>query len=193
MQFLMRSVFRWIGAFDVLKARLASPSKAAQLLELHMRCVHVSAATATCEDATVFDSLIPVYQDLVDLSESILKGSNTFVNFAPRFCLDTGVVMPLWSVAHKCRDKSIRQRAISLLLSFPRREGLWDSTLAGKITECVMNFEEDYRESGVIPEWARIYQLKFETDLEQRTVWLECRQRSSGSIAPVTRRKTITW
>jgi hypothetical protein len=120
MQFLMRSVFRWIDAFDALKARLASPTKVVQLLELHMRCVYVSAATATCEDATLFDSLIPVYRDLVDLSESILKSSNNFANFAPKFCLDTGVVMPLWSVAHKCWDKSIRQRAIALFLNFPR-------------------------------------------------------------------------
>jgi hypothetical protein len=56
-----------------------------------------------------------------------------------------------------------------LVLDFSRREGVWESGLAGRTIECVMNFEEEYMKSGYIPGWARIRYITFQPDLEQRT------------------------
>lgn len=59
------------------------------------------------------------------------------------FALDLGIVPPLFVVATKCRERKLRREAIRLLMSSPRREGMWDSTLCGKVGEWIMEVEEE--------------------------------------------------
>ncbi|KAG7419695.1 Aspercryptin biosynthesis cluster-specific transcription regulator atnN [Fusarium oxysporum f. sp. rapae] len=60
----------------------------------------------------------------------------------PRFAADIGIVAPLFVVATKCRDPGTRRRAIQLLRSSARREGMWDSEMVANISAWVMNLEE---------------------------------------------------
>ncbi|KAF4967168.1 hypothetical protein FSARC_5240 [Fusarium sarcochroum] len=60
----------------------------------------------------------------------------------PRFAADLGIVAPLFVVATKCRDPGTRRRAIQLLRSSARREGMWDSEMVANISAWVMNLEE---------------------------------------------------
>lgn len=55
------------------------------------------------------------------------------------------VVGPLYAIAWRCPKKSLRLKAISLLLSNPRREGLWDSVLGGKLAEWILLSEEEFK------------------------------------------------
>ena len=61
----------------------------------------------------------------------------------PSFAADLGIVPPIWLVATKCREPSIRRRAIRVLRSSARREGMWDSAMAAKIAQWVMEVEEN--------------------------------------------------
>lgn len=61
--------------------------------------------------------------------------------FSPSFELSP--IVPLFITACRCRDPHIRRRAISLLLSFRRREGVWDSLGAGMVAAQCMKKEED--------------------------------------------------
>jgi hypothetical protein len=61
--------------------------------------------------------------------------------FSPSFELSS--VVPLFIVACRCRDPVIRRRAIALLLSSRRREGVWDSVGAGMVAAQCMTKEEN--------------------------------------------------
>jgi len=133
---------------------------------------------------------------LVELAESVVEDldiSPTSPTSAqtPKFSIESGVIVPLWAVGNKCRNKAIRQRAIAVLLNYPRREGIWDSRLAGNIVQCKMDYEEEHRMGDEIPGWARIRSMSFELDHKRRAASLECQQRTSEFSEPVTRRKTI--
>lgn len=61
---------------------------------------------------------------------------------ASTFSMSLGVVTPLYLCATRCRESLIRHRAIDLLSTCHRREGLWDSELAGRITRRIVSIEE---------------------------------------------------
>lgn len=60
----------------------------------------------------------------------------------PSFSADLGIVPSLFVVATKCRDPLIRRRAVQLLKSSSRREGMWDSELAARIGIWIASIEE---------------------------------------------------
>ncbi|KAF2274122.1 uncharacterized protein EI97DRAFT_382041, partial [Westerdykella ornata] len=60
--------------------------------------------------------------------------------FTPSFELSP--IVPLFVTACRCRDPIIRRRAISLLLTCRRREGVWDSYGAGMVALQVVKLEE---------------------------------------------------
>jgi len=68
--------------------------------------------------------------------------SYTARHIKPSFSADLGIVPPLFVVATKCRDWPTRWKAIQLLKSSPRREGMWDSELTARIAMWVADVEE---------------------------------------------------
>ncbi|KAL2263661.1 hypothetical protein VTK26DRAFT_5823 [Humicola hyalothermophila] len=61
----------------------------------------------------------------------------------PSFSADLGIVPPLYVVATKCREPTIRRQAIQLLRSSARREGMWDSELTARIGMWIAEVEEE--------------------------------------------------
>lgn len=128
-----------------------------------------------------FDSFLPYFKIIVDLGLELVReeearatttrcshiglcshrqraqwaslGSPDFVacHIKPSFSADMGIVPPLFMVATKCRDPTLRRQAIQLLRSSARREGMWDSNMVAKISEWIMVLEEpsdqDYQAS----------------------------------------------
>ncbi|KAF2646498.1 hypothetical protein P280DRAFT_464710 [Massarina eburnea CBS 473.64] len=60
----------------------------------------------------------------------------------PVFSSSSGVVSALWLVTSRARSSGLRRRAIALLLRYPRREGVWDSVVAGRLAWERMILEE---------------------------------------------------
>ncbi|KAF4976511.1 hypothetical protein FZEAL_6829 [Fusarium zealandicum] len=129
----------------------------------------------------------------------------------PRFSADLGVVAPLFVVATKCRDPSLRRQAIQLLRSSARREGMWDSEMAAHISTWVMNLEEsDALAMGVeslpiegsatpvprtIPEEKRVMIRSVEFDLRARVAELQVGTRGLQPDLPDPkfRQTRLTW
>lgn len=65
----------------------------------------------------------------------------------PVFSAGSGLLTALWLVTSRARDPVVRRTAIAMLVDFPRREGVWDSVLAGRIAWEAMLLEEAYSES----------------------------------------------
>ncbi|EXJ72183.1 uncharacterized protein A1O5_04687 [Cladophialophora psammophila CBS 110553] len=55
---------------------------------------------------------------------------------------DMGLIAPLFYLAVKCRVHCLRLQAIKLIDETPRKEGIWDATLAAQIARKVMAVEE---------------------------------------------------
>lgn len=60
----------------------------------------------------------------------------------PLFCLDNGLIGPLFEVATLCRDPVIRRSAVQVLRSAPRQEGVFNSHLCAMVAEKVIAIEE---------------------------------------------------
>lgn len=54
-----------------------------------------------------------------------------------------GIVDPLYEVVARCRDPSLRRRALDLLASHPRQECVWSSWSAWKVGKFLMRMEEE--------------------------------------------------
>lgn len=94
------------------------------------------AATELCPDPRR-------YKQQHDIQEAAFKaGKYTTHNIKPSFSADLGIVPPLFVVATKCRDPTVRREAIQLLRSSARREGMWDSEMTANIARWIMEIEE---------------------------------------------------
>jgi hypothetical protein len=61
----------------------------------------------------------------------------------PRFSIDDGIIHPLYHAATKCRRRSIRHKALSILKAIPLQEGILNSMLAARVAERVVTIEEE--------------------------------------------------
>lgn len=113
------------------------------------------------------------------------------------FSLSLGIVTPLYICATRCRESSTRHQAIFLLSYCQRREGLWDSELAGRIANRIVKIEEtaagilpgaEYHPSD-IPLSARVRSLSPQLDEQKR---IKIRYNREGDEGGPTE-ETFTW
>lgn len=91
------------------------------------------------------DALLPQMKEMVSLCEEIISSisaSKGFDDQRTSFCLDIGYIIPLYTVASQCQDMTTRRRAIALLRSAPRQEGLWNSRVVASAAERILEIEE---------------------------------------------------
>lgn len=93
------------------------------------------------------------FEEIVDLAASVIrdsdgKGSSVFdptqdaSPSRPLFSLDNGVIGPLYNVATLCRHPIIRRKAVHVLRSTWRQEGVLNSYLCAFVAEKVIEMEE---------------------------------------------------
>jgi len=120
------------------------------------------------------------------------------------FALDLGIIPPLFVVATKCRDRRLRRDAIGILLSSPRREGMWDSILSGRVANWIMEIEEE----GMMPfaRWGppaveivrdekRVMVKEILFDLQRREATIRCGTRGArdGDADARVKETFINW
>lgn len=89
------------------------------------------------------------FAEIVSLAAAVVGNSHATHSLLrvdqmqPVFCLDDGVLAPLYEVATLCRDPTIRRRAVDILRSAPRQEGLFNSHLLAMVAEKAIAIEEE--------------------------------------------------
>jgi len=128
-----------------------------------------------------------------------------FLHIKASFALDLGIVPPLFVVATKCRDRKLRREAIRLLLSSPRREGMWDSILSGRVAQWIMEIEEEDLSAyegpwgraamETVPDEKRVMVKEILFDMQRREATLRCGTRGvrEGDNDERIRVKQIYW
>ncbi len=193
-----RDIFRyilqtWSSAFEayLVKANATMDSKALQgaaVLKISHRIslLHVeNNKQKRLQSPNSWDSFHRECEEIVGLATSVVKlqmdsSSDSSTN-NPIFFMDVSIVCPLFSIAHRCRDPIIRRRAIALLYSAPRQEGLWHSIITARVAERIMNVEEaglgEVKRAEDIPEENRIAEIDVQFDLQGRKGYLKFSRR----------------
>lgn len=93
-------------------------------------------------DETAWDGLQVDFEAILSLATEYIDLTSKSITKKVSFNFDGGVIYPLCLVAVKCRDYYIRRRAITLLRSSERVEGVMNSLLTAKLSERLMEIEE---------------------------------------------------
>ncbi|KAL2816297.1 hypothetical protein BJX63DRAFT_143379 [Aspergillus granulosus] len=129
-----------------------TPSDMCASLLLKIYC-HTSlfwTLTVLCRSEDAFDDFISDFEAVVSYAEEIIRIISTASpatspgrpSHDAAFTLEGELIGPLYYAACKCRDPSIRRRAINILLHFSKREGLWDAKLCAAVANLVCEVEE---------------------------------------------------
>lgn len=105
-----------------------------------------------------FDNLELELAQMLQYCELLVSSQSS----VPSFSSGLGYVMPLHTVAARCRNARIRRRALQLLLNSRRREGIWDGRLTGRFATTTMEREERLASLETIPSDARVREVKIE-------------------------------
>ena len=133
------------------------------------------------------------------------RPDDSYLHIKPSFALDLGIVPPLFVAATKCRDRRLRREAMRLLMSSPRREGMWDSILCGKVAAWIMEVEEEGMApfdlfnplsfAQVVGEDRRVMVKEILFDLQKREATLRCGTRGAreNDLDPRAKETHVSW
>ena len=162
--------------------------------------LHVERSTA--DDQTLWDIYCPLFEEMVTLAESIVKPTTHSGHRSPdrklSISLDKGIIGPLYEVVSRCRHPAIRRKAISLLRSASRQEGVWNALLTAKVAERVVEIEEegllDVTDCSDVPDWARISDVVPTFDhVGKRGILRYSRVGSAHEMVRSTKEEILEW
>ena len=152
---------QWTSAFDAFvavqtPAVLGDPSMHETILicRVHRLLMDLSYKVdyrRAVHDEMLWDELLLEYAEIIRLAEeftacstpSALSSSKKGTEGKLVFTLDPGLNVPLYFVAGKCRDHTIRRKAIALLRAIERQEGVSNSVMTAKVAERLVEIEEE--------------------------------------------------
>ncbi|KAK0715339.1 hypothetical protein B0H67DRAFT_239098 [Lasiosphaeris hirsuta] len=159
-------------ALDVLSksydSELAGPSRQDKGIMV-LRLYHLVIAVRLRIDVlrpdqreSAFDGLEDDFDEMLGYCEKLVEAGHGNTPRKPSCSSGLGYVMPLHTIAARCRTPRIRRRAVYLLSAHSRREGLWDGVLAGRIATHAQGMEEDI--DNVPDKRIREVKIKFQGD-----------------------------
>lgn len=104
--------------------------------------ITLTGCLATLE--TVFDAHLRDFTAIVEQATLILDASRKSDGSQPPFTFESGVGVPLFLTALKCRHPSVRRRALQLLRNAPPMQGVFKCAPSALMAESFMMLEESY-------------------------------------------------
>jgi hypothetical protein len=137
----------WTAAFKPVLANARSPAGhldfvGALTLLVHALTLELSLRSYFFNETDIhpYDIFLPEHCEIVALCKSVAEHHQ----FVKSFIFDTGIVGSLFMVIAQCRDRMLREEAISVLKNAsPRREGVWDALMFARVGEAMLNYEEE--------------------------------------------------
>lgn len=188
---------RWRGMFDVLLVSThidSNDDTRLGITTLELQYItgvfSITVLRAPSELYPNMLKLMPFFEKIVFFSESILQQTENKANFM----FEMHTICPLYAVAWRCPQRKLRRKAISLILGRPRREGLWDSALVGKLGQWIMQLEEENFEGEYAPDHLRCSAVDvLDFNMVARTARVRCFMPGEGESALRERTTVITW
>ena len=167
---------QWSRAFQALcktQPLATHDRRAAAILEIQRRQFEHSLMLATFPPeeqpaSRWWDDKLTYFKETVDHAAVAVDLSDKDDARAPCFSLECGINVHLYTVAVRCKDPVIRRRAIAILRSANRQEGLFKSDLVAHVAEKVMMLEEqgieEVKSCDDVPEEARFQGITIHFD-----------------------------
>lgn len=154
---------KWQAALDLFEESRGMHLTAKERVGLKILRVHqydMALALANIQsggsDAFDWDEYRPIFEEILSLSASVaqvdLEENESTVDSShlprdencpkPTFTLDSCIIGPLYNVATLCRDPIIRRKAVHVLRSARRQEGVYNSQVTAMAAEKVIAIEE---------------------------------------------------
>ncbi|KAJ9617705.1 hypothetical protein H2204_013517 [Knufia peltigerae] len=138
-----------------ISGRTSTIPPAALLLQAYQSLLVGFLQRVEVNDETVLDNYASDFETCLDLCEAFLKQTSHIVTLEPipvqpsqtprmarpSYSLALGVVAIMFVVATRGTNMSSRERAIRLLKSCHRREGFWDSWIAGELADRIYRIQ----------------------------------------------------
>ncbi|KGO70273.1 Protein of unknown function DUF3468 [Penicillium italicum] len=142
---------------NAIHKNTASPTKlrafTAAQIQIEMMQV-ILASTTFSGSETEWDPLFPHFKRIVDLVEALLSNFKHLPD--PWFSVKGGFLGSLMFSGLKCRDWTVRQKALALCRKYNRREGMFSTAEAAVLLQTVYDLESAGIPPGEkIPESAR--------------------------------------
>lgn len=187
---------RYKCALDVFLCSQISPlsledDHRIRLIEIHLLTIPLvprppdPQSRSDLVDEMHWDRYISTFENVLDLVESTVYELET--PRARSFSLDFGIIGPLGILTTRCREPSLRRKAIHLLRIYNRQEGMWHSSLTAKVAERLVEIEEaglnNVKHCTDICNAARVSQMRLRHDLDRQQVLL-CYSRQQSAVDP---------
>lgn len=159
-QALLLHLSFWHQCFIAYRSARASELSAADryasnVLEISRIVAKIWVSTALSPFECTNDDYMSDFETAVTLAEElqVIAGMHDRLNrYSTTFTLDVEMIGPIHWISLKCRDPVLRRRAVAVLRTTRRREGVWDSLLYAALAERVIEIEEAGR---ILGEWPR--------------------------------------
>ncbi|KAI0399109.1 hypothetical protein F4802DRAFT_590868 [Xylaria palmicola] len=96
-----------------------------------------------------YDNFLPQFQQCVALAGEIAAAHERYSgSLKPTFTPEIGVIPVLYIIGVKCRHPALRREVLRILRRQPVQEAVWDSSVAARVVERVIEIEEGGLEGG---------------------------------------------
>jgi len=158
----LKDIRRWIKAFaPILTKAMDSSDPLTQsevaLLQIQILNAEMSLAGAFFTKQTEHDQFLPSFTQIVSLSRHINRSNLKLWNTSsPVFNFPDSIEKPLYDTAMFCRDKTIREEALTILRTTAHRDPTRQQARLATRASFIVNLEEANRlPDGTIPEDGR--------------------------------------
>ena len=159
---------QWDSAFNRLP-NLVDSKAASLVLQVQRRVMETFfAKTVDGPSEMRWDKYLPLFREATQYAERYVELTSVHTAATtisgshlqrPAFTMAMDIVMSLFLISAKCRDGGVRRRALAMLKSCGRIEGIWESHACARVCERIIELEEaGALDDGTVPEHARIYQ-----------------------------------
>lgn len=152
---LLTQLQTWSHLFETMMLELSSNAPSASnhhfpsLLRLHHTISHIllqvhSVPGPDNMKEMAYDAHLPDFQHCISLADTIAAASDTdrYPPKGPTFTPEVGIIPALYIIGVKCRHPVVRREVLGILRRRERREAVWDSGIAARVVERVIEIEE---------------------------------------------------
>jgi hypothetical protein len=138
----------WLRAYNCLCESISAESSSSLTFEPVLLTYHaatsISLSGCLTSSETVYDAHIADFVTIVQHADLVLSASAGPDGSQPPFTFEMGVGIPLFLTSMKCRETSLRHRALQLLRQAPPMQGFFKCTPVALLAGNLMRLEEGY-------------------------------------------------
>lgn len=138
----------WLRAYNSFRKSISAESPYSLTLEPVLLTYHaatsISLSGCLTSSETIYDAHISDFVTIVQQADLVLSASAGPDGSQPPFTFEMGVGIPLFLTSMKCRETSLRHRALQLLQQAPPMQGFFKCTPVALLAGNIMRLEEGY-------------------------------------------------